>query len=801
MKHVLCKAAASLLAVSFMLPMAACGKNRKTERHSGKLITEDTPWFNVKTFEIDTGVDPNRKTQFIHSQLAGFDEENYIFLTQGNYELPKDYDWDYETYRKLLISNVVVVDKETGGTKNIIDLQHYFDDGEDPEGVIYLDGNVIVNVKSNDPKTRKQIINEYVIDPLTGDVLSVSGKEPDALPSRIFHVGEYQIQVSINWDTDSPEGYLFLKDPSGNEKKIRIEGGSTDVYSVDSIVPKGKDKAVVFLGAGLGYDYLELDLRSGVLTKLNSAEFDWLDSNSIFNMTGGSDGKVYYATPTGISKIDLDNKTKEEVFNYSWCSANRNSLGNYSLGPVSETSFVLYGEKYAPTPFSGFSDWSASSTEIVVFTKADKNPHAGKRILELYSPSGSLDEAMCDALAKYNETNDKYFIEVTDRYSIGSGNLNNVNSDDELSKMDNESDAAITKKLTMDILSGEGPDMFLDIGRNDQLNKSGYLIDLVPYLGELDPDQYFTNIVDNAKVEGKLFNLPLCFGIRGIYTDEKYAGASGVGFTTEEYVSFLSGPLNGKDVISRGQPYYFVDLFNAMKKEFIRNGKADFSGPDFTALADFVKDHVPEKSVSWNEGGSSALSSYGPGMFGYTEPAVYTTSSNFVEYFINLQQLDSGSAILGLPTSDGRGPAAVIGSSIAISKGAYDIDACVDFVKLLMSDEIQEEYMLTGNFVLSRKYFRSTGEAAAEYYNQITISDIFGGYFEEGPENRVTYTEEHIDTLEKTILNCSSTITEDADINAILIEEMMAYFSGQKSLNETVKIAQERVQKVLDERK
>ncbi len=800
-KHLLRKMVASLLAVSFMISIASCGTKPKTESsHSGKLIDEDMPWFETKTFKIDNGVDPDRKTQYIHSQLAGSDEDNYIFFTQGNYEYPEDYDWEYESYLKLLISNVVVVNKKSGETKNIIDLLHFFEDGEFPEGIIYLNGNIVVDASSFDTATNLQVIKEYTIDPLTGDILNVTNEESYKQASQVFGIGDYQIQVSMNWNTDTPEGYLYVTDPAGNEKEIKIEDGNTTIYSVDNIIPKGEDKAIVFLGADIGYDYLELDLKSGKLKKLNPKEFDWLDSFSISNMTSGSDGNIYSATPTGISRVDINNKTKEEIFNYSWCSANRNSLKDYSLGQVSEDSFILYGEKYDPTPFSSFNDWSASAFEIISFTKAGKNPHAGKRILELYSPSGYLDEAMCDALTKYNETNDKYFIEVTDRYSSCSDNLNSINSDDELSRSENERNSAISNKLSMDIISGDGPDMFLDISQIDRINNSSYLVDLTPYVGNLDPDRYFTNIVDNAKVDGNLYNVPLCFGISGIFTDGAYAGASGFGFTTDEYVDFLTGPLNGKDVISYGQPYYFVCLFNAARNEFIKNGKADFSVPEFAAIAEFVKNNVPENSITWDDGTSSFLSSYGAGMFEYTEPAIYTTSNNFADYLITLQQLESGNSILGLPSLDGHGPVTVISSSIAVSAQAYDIDACVDFVKLLVSDEIQKEYSLNGSFVLNREYFRSTGEAAIEYYNQTTISSLFGGYFENTPENRVRYTEEHIDVLENTILNSSSATTEDADINIILIEEMPAYFSGQKSLDQVIKIAQDRVQKVLDER-
>lgn len=801
MKHLLRRTAAAVLGISFMLPAAACSKTKTEERsHSGKLIEEDMPWFETTVFEIDNGVDPGRKTQYMYSELAGSDEENMIIFSQGNYEPPKDYDWEYSSYLELLISNVVVADKKTGKTKKIIDLVNYLGEGMYPDSVIYHDGNIVVAASSYDPLTYGRDIKEYVIDPVTGDILSVTERDPDVQASQIFYIGDYQIRVSINWDAYPPEGYLFVTGPDGNEKKIKIEDGNSYIYSVDSVVPKGKDKAVIILGVDLGFDYFELNLKTGDMTKLDSTEFEWLDSLTVINMINGSDGNIYSCTPTGISKIDIENKTKEEVFNYSWCSVDRSILMNYRLGEISEDSFILYGERYEMSPFSDLNTRGVSSFEILSFTKSGKNPHAGKRILELYTPSGSLDLAMCDALAKFNETNDKYFIEVTDRYNSGANSLSNVNSDDELSQSDNEYFDSISNKLSIDIINGEGPDMFLDISHIDKLNNSGYLADLTPYTGDLDPERYFTNIIDNAKVDGKLYNLPICFGISGIHTDGAYSGSSGIGFTTDEYVDFLKGPLNGKDVITQGQPYYFVKLFNAMRNEFIKNGKADFSGPEFEAIADYVKDNVPERSLSWNESSSSLLTYYGPELFEYTSPALYTTSYSFVDYFITLQQLESGSSILGVPTSDGRGPSVLAYSSIAISAHAYDTGACGDFVKLLMSDEIQEEYSLSGRFVLNREYFRSTAEAAVEYYNKNSIIDIFGSGPDAAPKNTVKYTTEHIDILENAILNCSSVLTEDTDINKVLIEEMPSYFSGQKSLEDVVAIAQDRVQKVLDER-
>ena len=49
-------------------------------------------------------------------------------------------------------------------------------------------------------------------------------------------------------------------------------------------------------------------------------------------------------------------------------------------------------------------------------------------------------------------------------------------------------------------------------------------------------------------------------------------------------------------------------------------------------------------------------------------------------------------------------------------------------------------------------------------------------------------------------MSCSKMVIEDSDISIILIEEMPAYFLGQKDLSKVIRIAENRAQKVLDER-
>ena len=158
--------------------------------------------------------------------------------------------------------------------------------------------------------------------------------------------------------------------------------------------------------------------------------------------------------------------------------------------------------------------------------------------------------------------------------------------------------------------------------------------------------------------------------------------------------------------------------------------------------------------------------------------------------------------MLGIPSSDGRGPMFGTKLSVAVSANAVNKDACIEFVKMMLTDEIQKEFVLSDRFVLNKEALRQGCEDAIRYFNS-----------EEGQENMFDYslgtyvsvntkfTTEDLDNLENIIQSCSKADSVDAAINMILIEEMPAYFAGQKTLDQVIPVMQNRIQKVLDERK
>ena len=826
MKSTATKITSVVLAASMALSFAACSKQGKTggngddreTSHSGDKIAADTPWFNSKVTTFKPEVDDSKPLEYCYSNLSGVDDDYIVVMTTGYYKMPNgnDIDWNNFNYNEYSINQISVLDRKTYETVNTINLTDGLSANSYVDTVTYRDGKLSAYITTYDDVTYDSTSTVKELDLLTGSVLDEYAGDTgsdDGYIEHSFAIGDYTVDTAMNWDNNDNAYYnLFITAPDGTKNKIELKEAGMNYYDIRVILALGDDKALVPISTDKSDVYYELDLKTNKATKIDGKDYEWLDVDTLISTYSGKDGYTYYSTPLGISRIDMKKKSSETVMNYSWCTVNRSILNYLSIVECSEDEIILCGEKYTSSPYE---DTYQTDFVIVDLTKAESNPHAGKTILEMFCAYGYVEEKIGDAIIKYNENSSGYFIEVTDRYSsVDDYDYNDLNSEDDYANANLNVNAKMSNELAMDIMNGEGPDLLMNVSDLGQLNDTNYLADLTPYIGTLDPDKYFTNIIDASLVGGKLFHLPVSYMIEGIQTDAKYAGASGVGFTPAEYEKFLKETLNGTDCVPYGQALYFTKVFNAQSDKFIVDGKADFSAPEFAELAEYVKENVQENSRSWDEMynddmyytstvGVGAAVAPVKGDMGYSDaPAIYGSVYGISGYFINMANLQGGSAILGIPSTDGRGPMVSPYCSIAISAQAQNVDACGEFVKLLLTDEVQESLAMSDNFVLSREAFREGGKKAIEYYNGEGGEYMFGYDYETGMpnDNRIKFSEQNISELEKIIDSCSCTNSADAAINLILVEEMPAYFLGQKSLEEVAKIAQDRAQKVLDER-
>ncbi|MBR6211278.1 MAG: hypothetical protein IKQ81_09025 [Clostridiales bacterium] len=790
MKNALLRITSALIIASLMLSVTSC--NNAAPKKSGKVIATDSPWYDATIIDVNTGVDANKNVSLFNHYYVGSDENYYIILTTGEYEKPPDDEIDWETfnYKDYIFGFIAVVDRNTNQTVNTIDVQKDLTINESwIDDAYFKDGKLTVKTDSTE--------RDY--DPATGELLDTRSGQGDELIAftNTYNVGDYKIET-VSYQPETGRAYvdICIVSPDGSNRTVEIKKTDKNTY-ISTVLTLSNTQALVPAYIGNENIIYELDLTNGELTIADEKDYDWLNIDDLYSSFTGVDGMLYCKTESGVSRINVQNKSIEEIFNYNWCNLNRGFLQGTGICHVdfnniiecSDNRIVLLVRYTASDIYSG---QHADSVNLIIFEKNETNPNAGKTVLELYARNG-INEQAGEAISRFNMTNDLYFIEVIDRYQEESIMIDINNVDTEvLSALD--SGTELSNQLAIDIMNGEGPDILLDVSEFSQLNSPNCLADLTPYLEDLDSEEYYTNVIDGSKTGDAIYQLPVSFKIEGIMTKAKYAGASGMGFTLDEYSGFVNDVMNGSDPLLYGQATYFSMLFNEMNGYFISDGKVDLSVPEYEMLADYVRDNVQEEGIGWNQW----YEKYNGYLPSATNCVCYGIGSYLNVIGGVIHSSDSKMSILGYPSLEGTGPMFSPICSVAVSSQADDIKACAEFVNILLSEDIQTQIAMNDCFVLNRTAFLNAGSCAIEYYNNGGVIRYNGSGM--GFVFGRKYEEQDIYDNENIIKSCSRIKCNDPAISKILIEEMPAYFLGQKDLDAVVSIAQDRIQTVLDER-
>ena len=798
--HILNKTISVVLLLSAALSVASCGVSESKSKN--KKLSAETPWYDAEYIDFKIETNSKKHLESLYHYLAGADNDYIAIRSRGSYEV-KEWTDDIE-YKDWLIEDVTIINRTTKETVKTIDLVSVLRKHDYPINVNYSDGKILVYADTYDPNSGVSTCKEFEIDPITEKVLIARDicNTQEYLQSRSqysYNVGKNRILPDRISEGKSSYYALRIISPDGTMSEIELKDPMESIYNVPVILALDENTALIPAAMARDYRFYKLDLKTNKLSKANKGDYSWLDVEQLSGFFNSPDGNVYITTSEGISRVDMTNKKYDQILDFSCCGVNRNYTHGLKIADCSEDKILLCGQ-YTST--NEFKTYAIQDFVIIELTKAAKNPHAGKTIIELYIPEYEMNGIISDAIIRFNETNKKYHILITERYSKDKYmSFDNVKSDDDYVTEDLKASAKLSSELAMDIANGVGPDILMNTSSFGQLNSDNCLVDLSPYFQDLDSDKYYKNIIDGAKNDGKLYQLPVCFTIEGIQTDKNNTGKSGVGFTVEEYKQFLYDTLNGADAIELGQNNYFALLFNNMKDSFIQEGKADLSKPEFAELAQYVKENVKQNSQLWN---NEPVDTYelNDSRTVLINKAYHCDCPGISGYLVKRARVQDGTAILGLPSSDGRGPMFGTSISVAVSANAVNKEACIEFIKMLLTDDIQTEFAMNDRFVLNKDALRTGCNEAVAYYNTKEGSEQIMDYsIGTNVTIRTKFTTEDIDNLENVILSCSKADSVDAAINMILIEEMPAYFAGQKTLEQVIPVMQNRIQKVLDERK
>ena len=847
-------------AMAFAMTMSAvfasgCAKNPKG---SNEVISADSVWYNMEKHELILDYDP-ADYDYIYSNTLGKVGDYYAVETTGNLVMPSDINWADTNYMDYYVDYIDLFD-ESGNQVDQIDVvdtvknsgivedyQAYMEeahpnlalpeelpeeideeiveedeaDAETPDedadaeadsysninagSVDIVGDHIAVDVFFVDHITFSDIHYLVTIDPATG-ATSFEQKESNDASSTIgsnegvVTVGDYQVEKIWRSNGYISSYVLNISDSTGlvNTVDLSTKLPDENIFAIQGILGIDDNTLLImyYSSAAGGQSYLTLDIRSGDAVKDENGDYSWLNNLNIFNSSYFSGIGNVVLNDEGIQVLDFDNSEISELFSFDNCNVNRNDVSYLKLMSYTEDEIVLAGISY-----SGYSLSTNDivNPQIIVLTKADSNPNAGKTVLTA-ATVGYIDYAMSEAVCRFNETNADYFIKFDNKYKVDK-HVSDVNYDDyeEYRKAYDDAAIELSNQLTVDLMAGEGPDIIFDTSSLSQLNNDDYLLDISD---RINTDGLFVNVLDAAKTGEKLYQIPLTFGVTGLAVLNENVDAGQTGFTFEQYADFVSTVCNGTDPLAMDQTEFFIMCMEAMADKFVtEEGNIDYDNEAFRALAEFTNENIippiesSEDDMLYMGGTGTTIEESGAERFDY---------GSFPIYIQLMGKHANDTTILGLPSVDGRGPMLSVSSSVAISAQTAEADACWAFVETLLSFEIQEYYAQSGMGcpicieayeTSAQEFIDDYNASMAKYSNYLTEAEMAMFGIDPTPVDASV-----IDSYESMINSCSAVSTTDAAITAIIREEMPAYFSGQKTIDDVISVMEDRVQTFLDER-
>lgn len=768
-------------------------------KEDGSVIAADSPWYDSTSILVDGDYD-RIEYEAVDARVLGVVEDQIVSVVSASRRHdPADYMPDSEIALQYYdmsgnLTDTIDVMEKLSSYEGAGDLGAVY---TSLFGVDFRRDKVYISGYSS----RQGVSYLFCFDPSQKEFVShEQGDDSSAsfMESSRMYEG-YSVHCGIDWS----DTVFIIEAPDGSVSRVSAgEQIAKEIIAAHSYFYLGDGKLLVFVQfTDFTNDKVIIDLYSGTMSLPGTGEYDWLDDYSEMDI-GYYDGVGNVIVDSyGISVIDPQTQSTERILTYDECNVNRSDLSMLRLVYMDEQNIVFSGlllrGGYLPSE-DELEDYSLDLLRccLITLNKAESNPNAGKTVIRAAYRDGSLSYATAEAIRLFNEQSEDVMIVADMRYSQEAlADKISYETGDSDKERERKADAAFITALSIDLLAGEGPDIIFGTIEDTQLNSPDLLLDLRDCVNR---DECFTNIIDSAMTGDALYQLPLCFSVDGILTMCENAPAGGAGFTFDEYAELISGPCNGKEPTGFDQVEFFNLCMQQMSGEFYVDGRFEYDNEAFRQLAGFTSEHIfdhdPEEEAD---------------IYALLDPTVPTASYVSVRSPRSIIRKIHGPIeeydVLGLPSTDGRGPVANVRDSIAISTSCKSSEACLQFVSLLTGAEFQQAYAHNCAFPINRNAFiteayevvRNTNQLYDEYYSlyytPVSMSEMMI------PGERLDE-DAFVDTLISYVDSVSGIGFIDSPVQIIVSEEIQAYFAGQKTLDEIIGIIDNRVDTYVNER-
>ncbi|MBP5185566.1 MAG: extracellular solute-binding protein [Clostridiales bacterium] len=788
----------------FSIGIGSFGCKKKTTGKQTEVKASD-PYFETEVHELSVPVDETKKIQDKMYSSVEFVGSQIMLTYDLSYVLPKEAD-PFQLTEDYYLRGTGVFDLSGNLISN--KAESFFDSRLPCCYTQDSEGNLVGLISAYDMQTEETMCSitfsdssgkllKTVVPQIPESLGWVSFSKITVLPEGKMILGAYERGGSLNYVFDEQGNYLF-------------ELNSMDRVPISSVFTSGGKNYVLTSGTNpeAVIQLNEVNMNNGAIQKGRDIKTSISNYDSL---AVGEDG-IYVTSENGICKLNVSTCEMEEILNWNQTDLNQVLVSKIRCYPINDDEIYAVAQEYDSTALN-------STAYVIHIQRAETNPHAGKKILTV----GGMGIPMS-------------FYSYAHEYNTDPSHKARITTIDYMGRID-YSDAqsslnSFIDKLRLDLLSGNGPDILLNISTYSEFASEDLFVDLNTYIdGEegIDRSGYFDNILRAAEKDGKLYSAPISFMFYGYVVNTEMLDVRR-DWTLDEFekaadslpdISSLMPETSKRDML-----HYFMGIDYS---RYIDNGKKEthFLCDDMKKVLPAADKYGSDKTEflaymdsRWEMVGEGyyGIDCFDPNMapdgvearFHDGGVAMYCTQISSAEEYAYLSGLAGGSArFVGYPSINGEGIAAYCTFSMSIVSSSSYREEAWDIIRGFYSEEAQMT-IATNNyggfqpsaFPMKRSVFESVGKETVEHVNSAHETwlkdsadpekEIDCIYF---PAKEGLY-EELLETVE----SIHVTACIDGAISDIISEEAAAYFAGSRTEDEVLKTIDNRARQVIQER-
>ena len=791
------KTIALTLAVSMLAPMLmSCARN------SAKDITvkPDDPWYETVRFDLEMDRKP---AELVDSSV----------VTYGNDRLYHLYSLcnlaDYTNYRRSmldtydsngnLLSSVKITDP-AGYTINCIQGIKPGKEGNSAEVImeLFAQGGFETALLTIDLSSGETGAPEF-FRTKDGKELEIQITETSSTGvSEVYSAGDYYFPVIYTFGESSGSS-THIYSYRGSEYICEFDlSGLPTIFSLEEFSFDRKSNTVFTIGytATEGPLVLELDPENGNIVSKEKYNLQNNTGANLADFKADTSGELYKIDMLGnITTLDMQTREAKTVIDNNWYSPYFSDFSREEVMLVScdENCAVIYSNKQAD--YSMF--FAGTDETVTILKKTDKNPHAGKKVIELATPIDTpITEYLSNAIFEFNRTDSEYLIRVWSKYNTG------IKAGRDLSILNEDDEKVYT--MIQELNGSDAPDIAIGIQKKYAM-RDDVFEDLTGYLDQDVMDKQFTNIIDASKIGGKLYFLPVTLEIEGLVINTSLIDDGACGITFEEYKEMVKNDLDGFS------PYDYPLSTYDYKKDFLLScidTKSAIEGSNVEFGTDQFYMAVEMSNELFAEDGFTKPDDYvwEDELKRTRSECRYDRIDSYID-FVYACRSDSGDyTIIGTPSVDASGPRFRALETVSVTSVSDRKEGCKKFLNFLFSgagysgSSKEFQNIVTNKDVMSRNISLITekNNSIRDLDNEMS-SDILGF-----SDFTIVYGYKYAtESMEEGMMNSLSAISvyyyDDPVITAFLVEEIAPYYAGDRSLEDAVRIINERVEKYTKE--